>query len=198
MKDQGKDREQSPDKLDQLLDESLAQYSQTEPLAGLEDRILARLAQTPEEPVPWYTAWFTSPRLAWVLTAAALVVGISVGMYMVTRPGEDVDYVGGNTTIQVKGEAPLETADLPPRIPKEVLQQRAPRVTLTTEEPVIKAEVFPAPAPLSEEERLAMTYARMSPGMKVIPAAEPGIKELEVKPLEMAPLKVEITGGSGG
>ena len=188
---------QNPDNLDQLLDESLAQYSQTEPLAGLEERILTRLAQTPEEPVPWYTAWFTGPRLAWVLTAAAPVAGISVGMYMVTRPADDIDYVT-EEKIEVKGEAPVETADLPPRIPEEVLQQRAPRVTLMTEEPVIRAEVFPAPAPLSEEELLAMTYARMSPGMKVIPAAEPGIKELEVKPLEMAPLKVEITGGSGG
>lgn len=200
--------EHNPDKLDQLLDDSLAEYSQAEPLAGLEDRILARLEHAAEEQVPWYEAagW---QRWGWALTAVVLAAGIALGMFLVTRPGEDIDYVADGETIEVKsGPVEPQIAALPPRIPVEVIRRAFERRPLPTgllastpqvagEEPAPNAEVFPAPAPLSEQERLALSYARMSPGLRVI-RAEPGIKAIEVKPLEIAPLRVEITGGSGG
>jgi hypothetical protein len=195
------------DKLDQLLENSLGQYSQSEPLTGLEDRILARLEDAAKTPQPaWWSAWFTAPRLAGVVTALLLLAGLWLGMKLVTSPGEDIDYIGQNTTVEVDGGIPAETkiAQLPPRIPMEVIRKAFERrplpagfLTLTqpsmpTLEPV-KAEVFPAPAPLTEQERLAVAYARRTQQLLTaeVRLPEPGIREMEMAPVVIAPLQVE-------
>lgn len=219
--------DQQPADLDRLLDDSLAQYSQAEPLAGLEDRILARLERAPKEPREGFSwaaiaAWFTPPRLAGAATALLLAGGIWLGVVMVTAPGEDIDYVGQDTTVDVKGGTPVETAiaPLPVRIPQEAFRASAPRIAeifaatpvfKLGEEPtvriphspakdgrevavsvVVKEEVFPAPAPLSEQESLALAYARMSQRTEVASSLpEDGVRKLEVELLELAPIKVE-------
>jgi hypothetical protein len=220
--DHNPDSEDSPrDELDHLLDEGLAQYSQVEPLTGLEDRILARLEHAAEEPAPRFSwaaviAWFTLPRLAGVTTALLLAGGIWLGAKLVTEPGEDIDYVGENTTIDVKGGKSVETAaaPLPARIPQEAFRASLPKIAemftasrvfklpepQPRHEPAatqagvpVQAQVFPAPAPLSEQEQLALAYARMSQRMELASATvpEPGIRELEVELLEVAPIQVK-------
>ncbi|MEO5936657.1 MAG: hypothetical protein ABIP81_05540 [Terriglobales bacterium] len=242
--------------LDQLLDKSLAQYAQVSPLAGLEERILARLEDEAAQPEPGLGSrvaakvgsWlgvdpaepFAGQRLAGALTAVALVAGIALGMFLVTRPGEDTVYVGQNDSIDVAAGTPVEaaTAPLPARIPQEAFRASTAKLAqlfgANPVKPMVKfggsrkvagaevagaeiagveiagakigkteaglnearAEVFPAPAPLSEQERLAVAYARhsqRSPATATVAGTlpEPGIRELEVPMLQVTPIKVE-------
>ncbi len=50
------------DHLDRILDHALSEYRDAEPLSGMEDRILRRLAAQPEP---------SSRRWAWILAAAS-------------------------------------------------------------------------------------------------------------------------------
>lgn len=221
MKEDGMNREDqnSPDRLEELLDKSLAQYSQAEPLAGIEERIFARLQGAAAEPTPGWAS-LVWQRWGMAATAGLLVAGIALGGWLVTGPGEDIDYVGENTSIDVNsGPVETATAALPPRIPAEAFRaspqklagmfavnpvvrlQLAPAAESPSEaassgvaNSVPREEVFPAPVPLSEQERLALAYMRMSQRLPVTMAAavpEPGIRELEVPILQVAPLKVE-------
>lgn len=225
--------DQSP--LDQLLDKNLAQYSQVSPLAGLEERILARLDDAAAQPEPGFLARvtakvasgfgidaaepFAGQRLAGALTAVVLVAGIALGMFLVTRPAEDTQYVGQSDSIDVNAGNPVETATapLPARIPQEAFRASTAKLAqLFAANPaksvvrwgqssapgvnegavVERHETFPAAAPLSEQERLALAYARnsqRSPVTATVAAAqpEPGIRELEVPMLQVTPIKVE-------
>lgn len=215
-----------PDQLDALLDQNLAQYSQVSPLAGLEERILARLENAAAQPAPGFMArlmtkaalWvgldagqpFAGSRLAGTVTAGLLVVGIGLGMFLVTRPGEDTDFVVEDT-IDVKSGGPIETATapLPARIPQEAFRASTAKLatmfaakplvrlapspdTGTIEGMEIRQEVFPSPAPLSEQERLALAYARFAHGQEVaVKAPGPGLGELEVAPVAIPEIKIE-------
>jgi len=65
-----KPEEREPD-LEQILDQTLARYSDVEPRAGLEERILANLHSQPR-PRPWWLKWGV-PALATAILVAALV-----------------------------------------------------------------------------------------------------------------------------
>ncbi|HUR36503.1 MAG TPA: hypothetical protein VM009_01715, partial [Terriglobales bacterium] len=213
-----KDTNPNPDQLDQLLDESLAQYSQVSPLTGLEDRILSRLEQAPAEMPQGFSlaavrTWLTLPRMAAVATAILLGAGIWLGLAFVTGPGDDIEYVGQDTAIEVKAGTPVETATapLPARIPQEAFRGSIPKIAemfaashvfklpsgnvanpTQVETAEVRKEVFPAPAPPTEQDRLAMAFARMTERVAVAEAKiEPGIVDLEVTPLEIAPIRLE-------
>jgi len=207
------DHKHDADKLDRLLDAGLSEYTQAEPLAGIEDRILARLESAGDAKARWYSAW-TMQQWSAALTALVLVAGIGTGIYFVTRPGEDISYyVDGGETMDVKsGTVQPETAPLPPSISQEVIRQAFERRTQPlfvpglfpleptqpaappaseTNEAVVKTEVFPAPLPLTEQERLALVYARIGRPVEVVRAPAAEIKDIEVAPVAVAPLKVE-------
>lgn len=189
------DAQHNPDKLDQLLDQGLAQYSQTEPLAGLEERILARLETAEEEPASWFGfTWITGPRAAWTGAGLLLAAGIGLGMVLVTGPGEDIDYETPPIEVAVKSaKLPVETvtAALPQLLPlNNVPVSAMPKI----EEPQtdVRASAFPAPAPPSEQEQLALRYARVNQGRDVAVLQLPaGIRDLEVPPLQVAPLEMQ-------
>lgn len=202
------DQEHNPDKLDRLLDAGLSEYTQAEPLGDLEHRILARLESAGTAKVRWYSAWNLRQWSA-ALTALVLVAGIGTGIYFVTRPAEDMNYYvdGGETMEVTSGPVEPQTAPLPPSIPQEVIRQAFERRSQTLFGPdwfakapiapepaeaaaVVKAEVFPAPAPLSEQERLALVYARIGRPVEVVRAPAAEIKDIEVAPMAVAPLKV--------
>jgi hypothetical protein len=186
------DVKHNPDKLDQLLDQGLAQYSQAEPLMGLEERLLARLETAEEEPVSW-TTWFTIPRAAWTTAGLLLAAGIGLGMFLVTGPGEDIDYEGEPVEIAVNVKAPVETVTSP--LPGSIALINVPVSPMPQIEEThseLRAAVFPAPAPPSEQEQLALRYARFNQQRDVAGVQIPaGIRDLEVAPLEVAPLEMQ-------
>ncbi|HUQ49459.1 MAG TPA: hypothetical protein VM056_02000 [Terriglobales bacterium] len=184
----------NPNELDEQLDAGLKAYSDVCPREGLEGRVLANLRTAPEESA-WSRGWFTSPRLAW-MTTVLLAGGIGLGMFLISQPGLDDEEEGDDSAIQIHLKAKVETltAALPHVIEfKNIPSTARPRMPKILDVAPVRSEVFPAPAPLSEQERMALSYARVSQGrmMAAVRLPESGIRELEVPALQMAPLRVE-------
>ncbi|HEU5453107.1 MAG TPA: hypothetical protein VFU76_14025 [Terriglobales bacterium] len=155
-------------KLDDLLDRGLREYSQAEPRPGLEDRILANLRTQPE-PRPRWRIWI--PALA---AAAAIIVIVALAL----RPHEQTApsaTAKGENGPRATSRATVATA-MPPRektaphvstkhAPVVAHQRRARTVQVaSTGQPSLpRQQTFPAPAPLTEQEKLVMALLRHAP-----------------------------------
>jgi hypothetical protein len=137
------------------VEAALAAYANVEPRPGLEGRVLARLAE------PRRRLWW------WLVALAPVPAALAFWML------------------------------LPPRLTLELPRPPAPRsVALTVPVPrpappaaavaaaSAKRAVFPAPAPLSAEERALLTLSANRPDVLARPALEP----LVIEPLSIAPL----------
>lgn len=149
---------------DQFLDAALKQYSAAEPRPGLEDRILTNLAATasPRRSV------FAMPGFAWAAAAAFALLLIAFGIWHSRRPAEVA-----HTPAQpaVAAQLPLAPA-LPAAMPPPVTTKRRhkiPAQELALREPP-RLDQFPSPEPLSDQERLLLTYLRTTPREEVLVA----------------------------
>ncbi len=173
--------------VDRLLDASLAGYSAVEPRPGLEQRVLTRLV---EEPAPAAWRWLPVGALA----AVALVVAVLLMNRRETKPPETVF-----TPSAVTPAAPLPAT--PPSPPVVAIQRPAlPRTP--REMPVsgaVRADQFPRPTSLTEEERRLMSYLDSAPREVLVAAARTGagrnqplagllVRDVEVPMLELKPL----------
>jgi hypothetical protein len=173
---------------DQLLNVSLAGYAAEEPRAGLEQRILARLAEQPQPPAWWAWRWLPAGALALVaLLALALFV-----------PRRETAPPQATITSQPPKVAPSERPAPDSSAPAVATNQRAPRqprpATPATLAPA-RAAQFPRPGSLTEEERLLMSYLETAPREVLVAAArsqEPMldvlVRDVEVPKLELEPL----------
>ena len=141
--------------LDDLLDRGLREYSQAEPRAGLEDRILANLRTQPE-PRRWWRIWVP------VLAAAAVLAIVAA---LLLRPSRPQPAVATHSPSQPRPAAtlppqPAATAKAAPRhaahMPRVVAVKREPA-------PLPRQQTFPAPTPLTEQERLVLALLRHAP-----------------------------------
>jgi hypothetical protein len=153
--------------IERWLDEALAGYSEPEPRAGFEGRILARLAAAKVERVP---AW---PRLVWVPLACAatlaLVVGFSV-RHRWERPSAKPPVVAATSVGPIQEHV---AASVPANSRQKIT---VPRRTVTPGAVVAKASEprqprFPAPAPPSEQERLIAVYLSATPTPELLAVA---------------------------
>jgi len=163
-------------KLDRLIDGALAGYAEAEPLAGLEERVLRRV----------HVAKSRRRRLfAWALGIGLAAAAAIVAIVMETRPAPVVRTV--------------DVARVTPPQPQPVMQQplvrpQRARVIRGRARPVPlpKLEQFPAPTPLTQEERALMAFVHRDPK-----EAEQVFGELrkqadqpiEIQPIEIAPLR---------
>jgi hypothetical protein len=160
--------------VDDLLDKALANYSQAEARMGLEGRVLARLE---EEKAASPRGWW---RWAWVPAAAvALIAG---GLYL-ARPKPQAPTA---SSVAVKSGPAVQTATAT----RPQAQRRAesrPRLV----EAAAKPAQFPAPAPLSEQERLLLAYVKLQPQAAAEQAKAAGepLVEMKIEPLEIQPLE---------
>jgi hypothetical protein len=148
------------DDLDRLIDSGLAAYSSAEPLAGLEQRVLRRVRLVRRR------RWWG---LMLVPAAAALVFALMPAKRLeiaVTPPRRP--------TVETLTQ-PIHTATVKP-LPRP----RRPRPVASNP----KREFFPTLTPLTTEERVLVQVARATPQQLLPPPA----KELEIKPIEIAPL----------
>lgn len=183
--------------VDELLDATLARYRSAEPRLGLEERVLTRL-RSEHQPQPWLGwAW----RFAAGVTVFAIVLATAHwARRAVFAPG---------TPARISESAPTErsksvssAATPPPQSTRRVASHTAGRSISRTvrqtgfrhavAEP--RQDIFPSPAPLSKEERLLLSYVKLGP-----PPASMGshkgseeIEEIQIAPLEIAPLKSEL------
>jgi hypothetical protein len=151
--------------LEKLIDEALANYV-PDPRSGIAERVLARADHRGHKVV-----------LAGALAAAVLLMV----MLMPKRPHAPAPI---QVAVDVPKHAP--SVDRPPQL------HRARLVRRTASPP--KREIFPTPAPLSDEARLLVALVRKSPEQaeRLLTFEEPEpIKPLVIEEIEITPLEGE-------
>lgn len=138
------------DDLDRLLDESLSSYA--EPVDGLAERVLRGIPTV-------------APRRRYVwLWPAALAAATALAL-LVAAPWRHPLPPHTAPRVQV-AEAPAPSHDATPAAPRHstaTLRRVAARRVVSAPKPLPKLDIFPAPTPLSAEERaLAGLVARSS------------------------------------
>jgi hypothetical protein len=142
---------------DQLLNRTLGRYSAAEPAPGLEERLLAKLASAAPKPKPVVQRW------AWMAAAAAMLLATVAVTTLWHRPdAKPVSQLPGTsaapaTLNQESAPTPRIAAvavdsSIPPHRPAVAMRVAAPHL-----------EQFPTPAPLSEQDRLLVSYVNRTP-----------------------------------
>jgi hypothetical protein len=179
MADQEKDKRMQ---IDDMLDSLLANYSSAEPRPGLETRILANLreAEGKEAAHRWWDF-----RWLWAgAVAAAIVGGVLIGVNRHVAPPP-------STLVQTVQPAVQQPVIKEPNAQQPAVQSRAPvavgpdrvihrhktlapgsqqNATLALSQ---RPAVFPTPTPLSEQEKLLLSYLAGTPREQVIAESHP-------------------------
>jgi hypothetical protein len=164
MSDQKKDKQMQ---IDDMLDSLLANYSSAEPRPGLETRILANLRDAEEKEAAhgwWHFKWLW----AGVVAAAIIIAVVMIGRRHRVAPP---------THVIVKTSPAIPQPEIQPHAPavrNETVRIR-PRKSLASTRPQSAAlalnerpAVFPTPTPLSEQEKLLLSYLAGTPREEVI------------------------------
>jgi hypothetical protein len=163
------------DKLERILKEGIASYGQSEPLAGMEERILARI-RIVERPQRRLTGW-----------VVAFTVGVAgIGVLCVLPRHEEPRPVRVVTNIPpapVRAEAALVRVSTPRRHQSSHMKA------------LPNLPVFPTPSPLTAEERRLLALVREDPE-GTAEAFESLRKRSE--PIEIAPLVIQPLESGGG
>ncbi|MCU1286419.1 MAG: hypothetical protein JWO13_2769 [Acidobacteriales bacterium] len=189
MQDMNNDRKQKM--LDDLLDGALAEYSNVEPRAGLEHRIVAGLAG--REQGKWRGwKWTAAFAAACVLIVAMFVAREMTAPQMIVTKTPEVkkDSLPGITIaknpIALAHDRSLEQAQRtkPKATPPHESQKRST---------VAKQQTFPAAAPLSEQERLLFAYLRRTPREEIVKNSKPDEPKVELEMNQAVPGAVRDT-----
>jgi hypothetical protein len=169
MADQEKDKQMQ---IDDMLDSLLANYSSAEPRPGLETRILANLREAAEKDSArgwWNLRWLWAGVVAAAIIVAALLIG---GRHRIEPP----------THVVVETSQPVLQPEIQPHAPavrNETVRIR-PRKSLAPTRPQNAAlalnerpAVFPTPTPLSEQEKLLLSYVAGTPREEVVAQSHP-------------------------
>ena len=160
MADQDKERQ-----LDDLLDSLLSQYASAEPRLGLETRVLATIRQARRTRkvrrmgLGW---WWAVGAVTVVMTAA--VIAFSFYGERLHPAKKQIQRAAQQRTIP----APKGDFGLGPAIGRSVKHARR-QVHLAE----VKKEVFPTPAPLSQQEKLLLRYLAGTPRQEVQAQSHP-------------------------
>jgi hypothetical protein len=176
--------------VDSLLGASLARYSRVAPQPGLEGRILANVAAAQERRT--WSAW-----VGWLAAGAAAAM-IIVGVFnlahrpAIPAPPKSAELVKGP---QVKGPGLVAVRPERARAHLPASKRRARQVNLVLAREENRLPMFPSPGTMTEQERLLAQYVHTTPA-EVLSAASTEIAlipDLEIKPLEIAPLDTDET-----
>jgi len=167
------------DELDRLIDRALASYSDAEPLAGLEERVLnrVRVAQAGRRRM---LAW----GLAVACAASVAVVGVMI--WTEQRPiarKSPMDAVVGLGPRVAPREAPVTSS----RMEKVRAVRRSEQ-----RKPLPKLEQFPAPSPMTAEESALVAFVQRDPkeAQKVFAELNKQSNDpIEIQPIQITPLQ---------
>ncbi|HKS74708.1 MAG TPA: hypothetical protein VJQ82_16005 [Terriglobales bacterium] len=128
--------------LDRWLDEALGDYADVEPRAGLENRMLARLASEKRRTVRWWG-------FALSMAVLAIVVFLWLRPQLESVPAPEVRW----------------TAELPPPLPIErtISERQHVPPEHSRHAAHAKRERFPSPSPLTEQEKLLARFVQQFP-----------------------------------
>lgn len=185
-------REEREHLTDLWLDAALKQYGEAEPSAGMESRILATLAAKPRSryplPVsrfPFASARFPSAaRITLFAAAAAVLIAIAgIGVVRLQRSSPSKQVAGVNSSgAVVSTPRPLSSSaavaafelaqgESTKRVARKAKQRTGGTATLAAQAPP-RRDQFPSPMPLTDEERLLLTYLRITPKEEVLLVAQ--------------------------
>ena len=164
------------DELNRIIDRGLTSYVAHEPLAGLEDRVLARvrLANSGSRRAAWRYWAFAVPALATLILIAFLPR---------SSRGPVPDPVQPSLARLEKAPPP------PPRLAthRAIRQRVAERPS-----PLPKRNQFPTPTPLTPEERALIAVAQLQPaGLESVSQFPANPEEIRIKPIEIPPLQID-------
>ncbi|HET7214063.1 MAG TPA: hypothetical protein VFL79_10775 [Terriglobia bacterium] len=183
--------------VDELLDSALAHRRDSEPRAGLEGRILARVRAASRE------GGRKLSRKFWLAVAATAAVVALIAIYSANRSHGPVPQAS-RTANAVPAPPPREAlkanAEPTPAIGPATAVVEPKRIARRERKPSRRVEAhhwpsqFPTPAPLSQEEKALVRYVQQTPPQVL---AEPFVREqsanqpLEIKPLKIVPLEIQ-------
>lgn len=169
MIDPKKDKE-----FDALLDSALARYSTVTPRPGLETRILARVHEAASKKPAWRDR-------RWLLAAAGVAVAAIVLFASLSSFHEGTsrhEQAAEKSRPQINDTAaPVTTAHVEPHraAPERRFRRTSSPESLRVSE--VRKQVFPAPEPLSEQERLLLRYLQDTPREEIIAQSHPDDSE---------------------
>lgn len=189
------------DKFDDILDEALADYSDAEPLAGMEHRVLQRVRMHAERRKVW---------LSWsALAVCTAMLAVAVWIGLRERDRHEILSPQATTAQQPRspvelqpkhasGHASPETAPTRPLVAK--VHPRGPNVADrtalgTTGRAHVRAE-FPTPEPLNSEERALLALAQTHPEI-LSRLADRDDHEIAIAPITIEPLAGASSGKQG-
>jgi hypothetical protein len=171
-------REERERLVDNVLDRALGPQM-VEPRDQLEERILANLPAEPHER-PWWQ-WMWIPALA-AATVLAIVIGARV-MHRETPPPQRANKTLASPTHQaaVKPESPVvRQVRQQPVISKRASHPKT-EVAVAKVPNLPRQDVFPAPVPLTEQERLLLALVRGQRPQAELLAAEQQVQRERVQ-----------------
>jgi len=161
-------------KLDRTLDALLSAYSSAEPRPGLETRILAQVREASGRRKAWSVRWM------WIGAAFAAAV-IVLAIYL-SRPAlrpQVPEIVRQPAPAEKIQPSPAPRISSPPTT-ETVGQKRDPQQDKARNRRIgqsqladLRQEVFPAPVPLSQQEKLLLRYLSGTPREEVIAQSRP-------------------------
>jgi hypothetical protein len=172
MEDNGKE-------LERILEEGISSYADGEPLAGLDERIMARVRMAVSPPRSVAGLW------AALAVGLALAVSASVSRRMGSSEA---------TPVRIVAETKTPTAEKT-TTQSEALKVSVPRHRSSGVAGLPKRPVFPTPSPLTAEERRLLAMVRQDPegtAQAFDSLRKRGNEALEIVPLVIPPLE---TGG---
>jgi hypothetical protein len=158
------------DKIESLLDDALASYSRQEPRPGLDRRVLDRIHSAGAPRLMF-------PRWAWAVSAAACLLwaGIFWNRHAATPERVQVTQVSHVAAARETAPARPATPRIAARLHKRKVLPRLPQ--------------FPAPAPVTDEERALLAFVARAP--KEAQEALIDWQQLDVEPIRIEEIKIQ-------
>jgi hypothetical protein len=171
--------------VDELLDASLKQYRAEEPRAGLEMRVLAGVRSR--------QGAARRRRLVWALAAGAgMLAAIVLVLHSARSPRREPVVSASAPRQAAKTAASPGSADSRIWSPRLV---QGPREKPRTAKPAVRAtkrpEQFPTPMPLTEQEKLLLTYFANTTEPDLLAEINKADGAAEISNIKVAPLEIE-------
>jgi hypothetical protein len=158
-----------PDRLDLILNAAMRDYSNAEPRAGFEQRILQHVHPRHVQTMPH---WCSEGSLAWALVVAAIVL-----IPLIVLPTRSL--------------SPPVLALLPPPVPQVAhLPIPGPLRRRNSDHRSVRGSKSPEPLPLTAEERALLRLVQEQPEQAWTVLSQPAeLQALTIEPLEIEELQ---------
>ena len=160
MAEQDKDRN-----LDHLLDALLASYSDVQPRPGLETKVVAQLREHASQKRAWLWPW----NWVWAgaATAALATLIFIVRLERPVEPPQPLVIHADWSLLHQPGSAVEQT----PQVVKRTVQPHHREMVVVAAD--TRPDVFPTPAPLSDQEKLLLRYLARTARHEIVAQSHP-------------------------